>query len=491
MRIWILLAIAVSFAITIYIGYWAGKKSKTLTDFYIGGRNIGLWLTVFTYVATWNSAVTYLGIPGLAYTYGLGLIGLCIVGSAGPGLVGFYLMAKRLRVQTLRLNALTVPDYVEARYQSKNTRIVATISILLFSTIYLVAQFMGISYLWEVLIGIPFHYGLIIYAIIVAVYTAIGGYYSVVYTDLFQGIVMTLTAIAVIPYACSQFGGWTRLHQLGAQAMGAKFNAVPGLFPTFFWITITFYCLGSLGSPQLHQRLFSLKGWSVIKWGGLLTAVIAFIQTFSMMYGGYAARVAEFTGMIPKGAITAADRAMANYLLYGWPGYAMVIFVVGVMCASMSTADSLLLVCSQALGRDLFQKLLRKNLDDKATIMITKYSIFLIAFLAVLGAWRTSQFIVVVSAMQLTVIGGTFMPTVIFGCWWRGGTKEGALASMIGGLICGVSFYTFLKPYIPEPFFPTIIVSFALFIIVSKLTKPPAKELMDKLFAPIRHEEIA
>jgi len=488
LTLWTLISIAILFVILLVIGYSGYGKTKTLADFYIGGRKIGLWITAFSYVATWNSAVTYLGAPGLGYTYGLGLMGLAVVGSVGPGLVGFVLLAKRLRIQTTRLNALTIPDYIEGRYQSVNTRIIATISILIFTTVYLVAQLLGISYLWEVLIGIPYHYGIIIYAIIIATYTAIGGYFSVAWTDLFQGIVMTAIAIAVIPFTLIKFGGWTNLHELGVAAMGTEYNSMPGLFGTFFWITITFYTLGSLGSPQLHQRLFALKDWKVVRWGAFLTTLIAFVQIGSMIYGGYGARVAEYQGLIPQGAIDPADTAMPNYLKYCWPTSIIVLFTIGVMSASMSTSDSLLLVCSQAVGRDLYQKLIGrwmgKEISDKTTMTLTRFVVFGIAFLAVVAAWRTVSFLIVISSMQLTVVGGTFMPAVILGCWWKRGTKWGAIASMLGGLISAVAFYTVLKPYIPEPFFPTMVISFGLYIIVSKLTKPLPQELIEKMFAP-------
>jgi len=482
---WTLVAVGVTFALLLLIGYAGFLRTKDLRDFYVGGRRIGLWVTVFSYVATWNSAVTYLGAPGLGYAKGLGLMGLAVVASFGPGLMGFMILAKRLRVQSVRLDALTVPDYIEARYESRNTRVVATVSILVFTTIYLVAQLVGVSYMFNVLVGVPYHQGIIVYALILAIYTAAGGYFTVAWTDLFQGIVMTAVAIAVIPFTVIKFGGWTELHTLGAQAMGPGYNqVVTGLFPTFFWITITFYCLGALGSPQLHQRLFAFKDMKIVKWGAILVTIIAFVQIASMIYGGYGARVAEFTGLIPKDAIKPAATAMPNYLKYCWPGWVTVIFTVGVLCASMSTSDSLLLVCSQAIGRDLYQKLIGKNVSDRQTMMITRYAIFGVAILAVVAAWETHAFLMVISSMQLTVVGGTFIPAVLMGCWWRRGTKEGALASMIGGLVCGVLFYTVLKPHIPEPFFPTIGISFALYFIVSLMTQPPRKELLDRMFAP-------
>lgn len=470
---------------TVYIGYIAYKRSVTLEDFYLGGRKIGPWALAFTYVATWNSAVTYIGFPGMAYKFGMAMVASGVLSAIFAGFGGWMLLANKLKHQAQYLGALTVPEFIELRYKSHFARILSTVAILIFTCVYLVAQYAGMGYIMELYLGLPYLYSIMILSVVMALYTAIGGYLAVVWTDLLSGLIMTALSAFLFIFCLFKFGGWTSIYTTTAQTMGVAYNEVPGLLGGLAFTYLAFYTLGSLGSPQLIVRFFSFKDKRVWKYSLVLMAIVLAMQTPFMAFTGICARVAEVRGMIPTGVIGAnSDYTMPAFMIHVAPFFVSVLFLVAVVAAAMSTANSILLVAGTAFARDFLQKGIRLNISDEQVKKITSISVLVITFITAMMSMRKLPMVVLISAMQLTICGAAFMPCLILGVWWKGGTKSAAVASIATGIIVPALLFTILKPYNPfgHPFWPSLILSFLTYFVVSKFTKGFTQEELDPLF---------
>lgn len=480
------IALLVYLFATIVIGYIAYKKSLTLEDFYLGGRNIGPWALAFTYVATWNSAVTYIGFPGTAYKFGMAMVASGVLSAIFAGFCGWMLLAQRLKFQSKKLEALTVPEYIELRYKSHGARVLSTIAIIIFTCVYLVAQYAGVGYIMQLYLGLPYGVSIAIMAVVMALYTAIGGYLAVVWTDLLSGIIMTLLSAFLFVFCLDKFGGWNAIFQVSAEAMGPTFNEVPGLMGPLAFSYLAFYTLGALGSPQLVVRFFSFKDKRVWRYSLVLMAVVLALQTPMMAFTGIAARVAEFKGLIPAGVIGAnTDYTMPAFMIHVAPAFASILFLVAVVAASMSTANSILLVAGTAFARDFLQKGIRMNISDDQVKKITSIAVLFITFVTAFASMRKLPMVVLLSAMQLTICGAAFMPSLIFGVWWKEGTRAGCVSSIVVGILVPILLFTVLKPYnvFGHPFWPSLISSFLTYYFVSKATGKLPQEHVESLFA--------
>lgn len=478
-------ALIVFFAANLYIGYFAFKRSKSLEDFYIGGRKIGVWALAFTYVATWNSAVTYIGFPGTAYKYGMPIVASGVLSAMFAGIFGWMFLAQRLRDQSVTLNALTIPEYIERRYQSHGARMLSTVTILFFTGVYLVAQYAGVAYILQLYLGLPYGTSVMIMAVVIAIYTAMGGFLAVVWTDLLGGLLMTALSVFLFIFALVKLGGWYEIHYTTATLLSPEFNEIPGMMGLLMFSYLAFYTLGSLGSPQLIVRFFSIRDRAVWRKAIVLTAVVLAVQTPFMAFLGIATRAAELKSLIPAGVIGAnSDFALPAFMIHVAPMFAKILFLVGVVAASMSTANSLLLVASTAVGRDLMQQGLKMNITDKQVRTITSIAALVITFITAMLSMIKLPMVMLISAMQLTISGAAFMPALIFGVWWKKGTRAGALASMTAGLLVPLLLFTVLKPHnlFGHPFWPSLIISFATYYFVSLYTQPLPHEHVARLF---------
>ncbi|MBR4394468.1 MAG: sodium/solute symporter [Oscillospiraceae bacterium] len=491
-KIFYLGALILYIGVMIFIGFKAHNATHSLEDFYIGGRKIGVWVIAFAYVSTWNSAVTYVGFPGNAYKTGMAMVASGVLSAIFAGFVGWLLMAKRLRIQSTKLNSLTIPDYLESRYQSFPVRILSTIAILIFSGIYLVAQYAAVAYILQIYFGTSYLTSVIIMAVTIAIYTSVGGYLAVVWTDLIQGIIMTLVSVIIPIFCLILLGGWNEINVTVAEGVGQAYNEVPGLMGPLAFSYMAFYTLGSLGSPQLTTKFFSIKDKKVWKYGLLLITVVLALQTPMMAFSGIATRAAVLKGVMSGDMIAQnADYTMPALMTTIAPKILGVLYLVGVFGAAMSTADSLLLTSSSALVRDLFQKGLKMNLtDDRVKTLTSVFTVVITVVTAALSMLKLPM-VVMISTMQLTVVGAAFMPSLICGIWWKKGTKGAAASSIAVGIIVPTLLFTVLKDANPfgHAFWPSLILSFLTYFIVSKFTKPLPSEFVDDLFKYKEWEE--
>ncbi|HOF89899.1 MAG TPA: sodium:solute symporter, partial [Armatimonadota bacterium] len=172
------------------VGYWCMKRTKTVGDFFLGGRTLGPWMSAFAFGTTYFSAVLFIGYAGkLGWGFGIHTLWIVLGNTLIGTILAWKLLAGRTREMTARLNAITMPEFLRARYGSTALQVVAALVVFIFLVPYSASVYMGLSYLFQVTVGLQYNEALIFLAVLTGVYLVMGGYFAVAISDFIRGIV--------------------------------------------------------------------------------------------------------------------------------------------------------------------------------------------------------------------------------------------------------------------------------------------------------------
>lgn len=416
------------------VGIYTWRYMKSLDDFVLAGRRLGPWVSAISERASGESAWFLLGLPAAAYS--LGFVEFwSVIGIATGILASWTFLAFRLRTQTERLGALTLPDYFESRFgdRTRLLRVVSMLAILVFYLAYVAAQLDGAGEILNATFGIDHTTGILIGAVIVAGYTLMGGFMAVAITDLIQGFLMAAVAVVLPIAGIAALGGfegvWTAIaaHDPAMLTMdlgrtGAAF--VFGVaFAGFSW------CFGYLGQPHLLTRYMAIRSAKELPTGQAIAMGWVLVS-----YWG--APMIGLVGLAVLGpGLANPDQVMPLLAIELLPGWLAGIMIAGATAAMMSTADSQLLVTSSTLVEDVYVKLLRPKTTPQRLVWISRgvtvlLTLGALASVRVLGKDTIDQTV----SYAWTGLGSSFGPALIAALWWRGVTRWGALAGMLTGL---------------------------------------------------------
>lgn len=437
--------------VLIYSGFVSMRKTRTVNDFFLGGRGVGPWLSAFAYGTTYFSAVIFIGYAGKV-GWGFGMSALWIV--LGNTLVGSFLawlvLAKRTRVMTTRLNAITMPELLEARYKSKNLKIFSALIIFIFLVPYSASVFMGLSYLFNQIFGIPYLFAAVFMCLLTGLYLTMGGYRAVALTDFIQGLVMILGVGILLYYVLGsgQVGGLTQgIKRLAEIDPGlVKPVGPPGWLPIASLVVLT--SLGVWGLPQMAQKFYAIKDEQAIKPAMVVSTAFALIITFGAYFTGGLSRL--FFDRLPVDPATGKatpDMLMPIIIDSNLPEIGAAIILLLVLSASMSTLASLVLVSSSAIAIDLY-KTISPNHSAKQGITLMRLLCLVFIALSLVLALMKPAIILSLMAMSWGTVAGVFLAPYIYGLFWRGATPAGAWAAALTGLTISVvcSLYYRLDP---------------------------------------------
>lgn len=451
------------FLLIFLIGWISLKQTKTETDYWIAGGKLGWLVGGSTMAATHTSAGTFIGTIGVIYTAGwsFGWVVLSIP-------LAYWFMAAVLAPRFTKLKQLTLPAFIEARYYSKTARGVAAIIILIATVVYIQAQIIAGGLVANTVFGISATTGMIIFTVILLIYTVVGGMIAVVYTDFLQLIIMALGALVAVPLAVHHFGGLSNLLHYVELIKPLTFTW-KGLPPVLLITLGLAFFLGSIATPEKVTRLYAMRDMKTIRRGILFTILVVTIINLLVFILG-------LSGMVLYPTLPTGDLAMPIIAKTVLPVFIGTLMLAAITSAMMSTVDSLLLVAGSALSEDLYQSLIKPNATRKERLLVGRVGIFvvgaipLLLILAGVGKGELIQFIVVLFSALMA--SGFFVP-VIFGVWWKRGTKQGAIASMIGGVGAAMLWKAFGASSI-DPVLPGFATAFILYFTVSLFTpKPP------------------
>jgi sodium/proline symporter len=446
------------------------KFNKTIADYVLAGRRLGPWLVSISERSSGESAWLLIGLPGLALASGFNAIWPAIGCVAGI-LFSWTFISRRLRMATEKHNALTLPDLFENRF-SDNThalRIVATIIIILFFTVYVSAQFLAAGKVLNTIFGISKLQGMMVGAFIIVIYTIMGGFFAVAWTDLLQGTIMVFTLVLLPIVGLIELGGIEKLslalknvdHNLllvggGKQGFAAAASIIGGLG----------IGLGYMGQPHLVTRFMAIKDPRKLRQGTLIAICWALLAFWGAVFIG-------IVGLGLFGNIFADQEEIMPYMTKALvPAGLAGIMISGAIAAMMSTADSQLLVSTSAVSRDVYQQMMKKDAPERRLVLISRVATLIIGAVAFFLALSAESLVYWLVLYAWAGLGASFGPALLTTLWWKKVTKQGVLSGMIVGTITVLIWYNVpvLKNSMYE-LIPSFFLSLFSIIIVSLLTQ--------------------
>ena len=491
-----LLILIFYFGILFSIGWWSSKKIKDIKDYYVGGKKLGYWVVAFSTRATGESAWLLLGLTGLGAIAGISAFWV-VLGEVLGVSIAWILMAKKFKRITDKYNSITIPDYLVSRFKSKSNtiRILSSLFLSFFIIVYVSAQIDATGSAFEAFLGWNYFFGAIAGYSIVLLYILFGGFIAVAWSDLIQGSLMffALCLLPIIGFMSYDISLWEKIENIDSGLVSVWGS---GGFNSINLATIIGYlCIGLafLGSPQIFVRFMSIKNENQINKGKWVAILFTLITDSAAVMIGILARY-FFTDVGSDAEAILGNNGQNSLILmveYLLPVVFVGIYMAVVLAAIMSTVDSLLVLASSAIVRDIYQKILNPKIQIKNLTGISRISTFIMASIALIVA-----ILVAISTPERTIfwfvlvgfhgIAASFCPTIILSLFWKGFTEKGAIASMIVGFL-GVLFFKFIMPKVEHigiyfdkiaELAPALLLGLITGYIVSKLY--PDKELEDE-----------
>jgi sodium/proline symporter len=467
--------------ILLAIGVWGGRESGSVAGYYVAGKKLPSWVIAFSSNSTGESAWLLLGLTGMGYMVGIHALWIVLGEVAGVALAWVF-VGRPFKAYTDHYDSITVPDYLEARFRDKRhaIRLVSVAIILSMVIAYTAAQLTASGKAFSSFLGTSYETGVLIGIVCILFYTIVGGFKAVAYSDLFQGVLMFggLLVLPIVGIAAA--GGWGELMaQLKAidpallKPMGNLGWSPAGIASTVGFIGVG---LAFLGTPQLLTRFISARSRQEIEDGSLIAVVCIVVFDVGAVFAGMAGRVL-FEGLADPETILPTMSAEL------FPAVITGLFLVIVLAAIMSTVDSLLILVSSAVVRDVVQKVFAPNLTEREFAMLGKLVTAVVGLGALALALPEVRLVFWFVLFAWSGIGAAFSPVVLCSLFWKGTTRAGAIAGMLAGFAVTVVWALVLKQrfYDLYEMVPGFAAGLVVTIGVSLFTKPPegAAEEMD------------
>jgi sodium/proline symporter len=461
------------------IGIYAYRRTGNLSDYLLGGRKLSSFTAALSAGASDMSGWLLLGLPGYAYAkgYEAGWIALGL-------LIGTYInwrfIAKRLRIFTAALSdSITLSEYLENRFndRSRLLRIVTAFFILAFFLFYTSSGLVAGGKLFESVFGLPYLWAVLAGALAIILYTFLGGFMAVCWTDCVQGLLMSLALVLVPVIAIVSVGGWghaTEAMRAVSPSMLKPLEVSGGLLSI---ISLMAWGLGYFGQPHILVRFMAIRSSDDIPRARRIAMSWVFFGMTGALLVGFAG-----VGAL-KTPLTGADTEkvfilLVQSLLHPVPAG---ICLAAILAAIMSTADSQLLVSSSALTEDFYKPFIRKRASQKELVWVGRLTVMLIAIIAFALAMNPTSKVLDLVAFAWGGFGAAFGPTIIMSLFWKRMTKAGAFAGILTGGITVFVWGKLLKGGLFDLYeiVPGFILSLTAIIAASLLSKPP--DNMEKL----------
>lgn len=467
----ILIGFIVYLIILFVVGIITFKFNKTLSDYILAGRKLGIWVVTFSERASGESAWLLIGLPGAVFSTGLIELWVAIGCTAGI-LFSWMFISRRLREESEEYFALTIPEYFEHKYHDTSSviRTFGTIIIVFFFTFYVCAQFIGAGKVLNVTFGISELYGMILGAVIILFYTVMGGFLAVAWTDFVQSLLMVLTLVLLPIVALVEFGGWENIvTQLSAAHPDhlSILGGDTGIYAVLSVISGLAWGFGYMGQPHLLARYMAAKRPEQLRKGTVIAISWAVLAFWGAMFIGLFGVIASFSGQI-----TDAEKIMPTMATQLLPGWIAGILISGAIAAMMSTADSQLLVTTSAVSEDIYRKFFNPSAEEKSLVTVSRLVTFLVGVIAFAIALLSETFVFKMVGFAWSGLGSAFGPALLLTLWWKKTTKEGVLAGMLVGTIVSIFWYfTDGLHSILFELFPAFILAFIAVVVVSLITR--------------------
>ncbi|MCP4197903.1 MAG: sodium/proline symporter [Proteobacteria bacterium] len=425
------------------VAVWTFGMNRTKEDFILGGRKLGAWVIAFSERTAAESSWLILGLSGALFA--VGLLEIWTIIGCVSGIVLYWLViARKLRIASEQVGAITLPQYF-FRFSGEHgqaVRVTSMLIIVFFFSFYVAAQFIGAGKLFQVTFDIDTTYGMPLAATIVVIYTMMGGFRAVCYTDVVQAILMiiTLVAMPVIGFIFISSHGLDVV-----QAMEATGNIISVTGGKVGWASAAAiigglsWGLGYMGQPHLVTKFMAINSPDAIKTG----QKVAIVWTI-LAYGGAALiGVVGITlvchGQIPTeltaGLADDQERILPVLASCLFPAWMAGILISGAVAAMMSTADSQILIATSTVVEDFYSKALGRTIGQKSLVAMSRIVTVLVGVAAYILALSTDDLIYDVVSLAWAGLGSSFGPALILSLHWKKMNGRGVLAAMITGAL--------------------------------------------------------
>lgn len=453
----------------ITIGCIFVTKIKSTAEYFLGGRGVGAWVTALSAQASDMSGWLLMGLPGAVYMAGLGESWVAI-GLAVGTILNWIFIAPRLRIYTEKVNSVTLSTFFENRFREKSgiLRTLSAIVILGFFTIYAGSGLVACGKLFNVMFGLKYEIAVLIGMAVVLLYTILGGYLAVCWTDLIQGALMFF-AIIIVPVAAyfyiqNNMEPGTLSNAFGDNSLSLIPAGTSGTVALFAIISSAVWGLGYCGQPHILTRFMSIKNAKLLPRSTTIATIWVVISLAAAVVIGFIAKPI-FPGL-DKNASEEVFIKLIGFLCNPWIGG---VLLAAILAAIMSTIDSQLLVSSAALTEDFYKKFFRRSASVKELVWISRVSVLLITILATTLALAPNDTIFGIVKFAWGGFGAAFGPVVIMSLYSRKTSSASAIAGMLAGsIVMLVWYFTGLSVYMYE-ILPGFVAGLIVMIIVNQI----------------------
>jgi sodium/proline symporter len=451
---------------------WSRSESRTMSGYFIAGKKLPPWVVAFSTNATGESGWLLLGLTGMGYVAGAQAFWV-VAGEVLGIALAWLLMSRRLKRLADDTDSITVPDVLAARFDDRQhiLRRLSGLIILVMVGAYVAAQMVATGKAFDGFTGLNYSQGVLLGAAVIILYTLVGGYKAVAWTDLVQGLLMLLGLIVLPLVAIDAAGGWAAVrNELTIQDPGlltAWGPAGPGVGALVGVVSFLAIGLPFMGVPQLMVRFMSARSEKSLVPAMTISIVVILLFDVGAVLTGMAGR-ALFPGLEdPEGILPLLSTELLPPLLGG-------VMMVIVLAAIMSTVDSLLILASSAVVRDYWQQIRGAALDDRAFATRGRIVTLVIGLLGIAFALHQTPLVFWFVLFAWSGLGAAFGPVLLCALWYPRTTLAGAVAGMLGGFLTTVAWVLWLKPLAWDllEVVPGFVVGLALTILVSR--NPPA-----------------
>ncbi|HUF47884.1 MAG TPA: sodium/proline symporter [Vicinamibacterales bacterium] len=434
-----ILAVLVAYGVVLLaIGLWSRRESSTVAGYYVANKRLPAWVIAFSNNATGESAWLLLGLTGMGYAVGFHALWVALGEVLGVA-IGWRLVAPRFKAATDEYGSITVPDYLTSRFGDETHvfRWLGLIVILTMVTAYTAAQLTAMGKAFDAFLGTTYLAGTLIGLGFILFYTTVGGFKAVAYSDLVQGLLMFGGLLVMPIVGLAAAGGWDPVvSNLEAQdpalvsIMGASGFTGPGLVSALGFVAVG---LAFLGAPQLLTRWMSARDQRQIRHGGWIAIGCMVVFDLGAILTGISGRVL-LPGLADPETVLPG---MAHLLL---PAVFVGLFLVIVLAASMSTVDSLLILVSSSIARDIVQQVFGPAMTEQRIARIGQASTVVIGLAALAFALVEVRVIFWFVLFAWSGLASAFAPVVLCALFWPGTTRAGAVAGMVAGFLTAVGW---------------------------------------------------
>lgn len=507
-KIQVIIAMVSYLIFVVGIGFYFTKRANENTEnYFIGGRTLGPWITAMSAEASDMSGWLLMGLPGVAYWFGLSDAIWTAIGLAAGTYINWLIVAKRLRKYSVVAgNSITIPEFFSKRFK-EDKKIILTISaifILAFFAVYAGSCFVTFGKLFSSLFGLNYQIVMIVGAAVVILYTFMGGFLAESVSDFAQGIIMVLALCAVLAAGIFAAGGVSEIVEniksfpgffeffgianpdLADGVQKVSGSGVPlfgeaGKYGIFSIISTLSWGLGYFGMPQVLLRFMAINKSSELKKSRRIAIVWCVISLAAAVAIGLVGRALYPAELLTRTSSENIFIVMSTGLM---PPLLAGVFMSGILAATMSSSDSYLLIAASAFSKDIFQGIIKKDASDKQIMLVTRITLLVVSLFGVIIALDETSVIFKVVSFAWAGFGATFGPIMLFSLYWKRVTRAGAIAGMLtgGGLV--FIWKLLLNPlggiFAIYELFPAFVLSCIAIIVVSLLTEKPEQSILDE-----------